>query len=162
MQWPKWWSSSTKDEADLKESATIQATKAWDAIGEKVTEARESVEQNAATTLPTQIKAFAEPQTIVATAVLTVSCLGLFKFYRSYLRRIPQATNITPGFLRRRSLVGRITSVGDGDNFRFYHTPGGRLAGWGWFPGRRVPTEKKELKDKTVHATELTPTRPED
>ncbi|KAL6248927.1 putative endonuclease lcl3 [Rhinocladiella similis] len=151
MQWPKWWSSSTKDEADSNESATSQATKAWDSIGDKVTEARESVERNAATALPAQVKAFAEPQTIVATAVLTASCLGLFKFYKSYLRRIPQATNITPGFLRRRSLVGRVTSVGDGDNFRFYHTPGGRLAGWGWFPGRRVPTEKKELKDQTVH-----------
>ncbi|KIW20136.1 hypothetical protein PV08_00711 [Exophiala spinifera] len=151
MQWPKWWSSSTKDKADSNESATSKATNVWDSIGEKVTEARESVERRTVTSLPPEVKAFTEPQTIIATAVLTVSCLGLFKFYRSYLRRIPQATNITPAFLRRRSLLGRVTSVGDGDNFRFYHTPGGRLAGWGWFPGRRVPTEKKELKDKTIH-----------
>jgi hypothetical protein len=43
-----------------------------------------------------------------------------------------------------------VTSVGDGDNFRIYHTPGGRLAGWGWLPGRRIPMDKKELKDQTV------------
>jgi hypothetical protein len=40
--------------------------------------------------------------------------------------------------------------VGDGDNFRVFHTPGGRLAGWGWLPWRRVPKEKKDLKNKTV------------
>jgi len=40
--------------------------------------------------------------------------------------------------------------VGDGDNFRLFHTPGGRLGGWEWFPGRMIPKEKKALQDKTV------------
>jgi len=44
-----------------------------------------------------------------------------------------------------------VTSVGDADNFRLFHTPGGRLTGWGWLPGRRVHDDKKWLKDKTVH-----------
>jgi endonuclease YncB( thermonuclease family) len=42
-----------------------------------------------------------------------------------------------------------VTSVGDGDNFRFFHTPGGRLAGWGWL--RSIPTDKKALRNQTIH-----------
>jgi len=45
--------------------------------------------------------------------------------------------------------------VGDGDNFRLYHTPGGRLLGWGWFPGRKVPTDPKELRQRTVGRLQL-------
>ena len=41
-----------------------------------------------------------------------------------------------------------MTRVGDGDNFRFYHTPGGLLMGWGWL--RKIPTTRKELKDETL------------
>lgn len=40
--------------------------------------------------------------------------------------------------------------MGDGDNFRLFHTPGGRLTGWEWMPGRKVPTKREELKDRTV------------
>lgn len=94
---------------------------------------------------------FNAKENIVPTAILTGTCLAFYAFYRSYLRRIPAAGNISPGFFRKRSLIGRVTSVGDGDNFRIFHTPGGRLAGWGWLPWRRVPNERKELKDKTVN-----------
>ena len=93
---------------------------------------------------------FTDAQTVIPTILLTGTALLLTRFYRSYLRRIPQATHIQPGFWRRRSLLGKVTSVGDGDNFRIFHTPGGRLAGWGWLPGRKVPEKSKELKDQTV------------
>lgn len=95
--------------------------------------------------------AFSQLETWVAAGGLTIAALAGFRVYRSYLRRIPQATDIRPSFLRKRSIFGRVTSVGDGDNFRLYHTPGGRLTGWGWFPGRRVPTERKALKNQTIH-----------
>ena len=93
---------------------------------------------------------FTEPQAVVPTLLLTGTTLFLVQFYRSYLRRIPQAASIQPAFWRRRSLLGKVTSVGDGDNFRLFHTPGGRLAGWGWMPGRQVPRKREDLKDKTV------------
>lgn len=64
--------------------------------------------------------------------------------------RIPNVDYITPNRLRGRSLYGYVSSVGDGDNFRLFHTPGGRLAGWGWFPGRQVKKMKK-FQGKTVH-----------
>ena len=59
------------------------------------------------------------------------AALGLHQFYRSYLRRLPGTGHVSPGYFRRRSLLGKVTSVGDGDNFHLFHTPGGRLAGWG-------------------------------
>lgn len=93
---------------------------------------------------------YTDPRTVIPTIILTGTALLLASFHRSYLRRIPQAASIQPAFWRRRSLLGRVTSVGDGDNFRLFHTPGGRLAGWGWMPGRRVPEKREDLKDKTV------------
>lgn len=87
---------------------------------------------------------------LLPTLVLTSSTLAIVYGYRNYVRRIPDVTAISPDFFRRRSLFGKVTSVGDGDGFRLFHTPGGRLLGWGWFPGRKVPETRAELKEKTV------------
>lgn len=153
MPWPNLWSSSTKDDRKDEQSLASKAATVLNSSSESVGHASDSTQQNPPNASSSPIlRTFTEPQTIVAAAVLTAASLGLYRFYRSYLRRIPQATGIAPGFLRKRSIVGKVTSVGDGDNFRIYHTPGGRLAGWGWFPGRRVPTDKKELKDQTVYS----------
>ncbi|KAI9684185.1 MAG: putative endonuclease lcl3 [Trizodia sp. TS-e1964] len=91
------------------------------------------------------------PSTLIPTLVLTSSIFLVAKLYRSYLRRIPQAVDIPPSFLRRRSLLGQVTYVGDGDDFRIYHTPGGWLAGWGWLPGRKIPTKRSDLTNQTIH-----------
>lgn len=77
-----------------------------------------------------------------------VAALGLHQFYRSYLRRLPGTGHVSPAYFRRRSLLGKVTSVGDGDNFHLFHTPGGRLAGWGWL--RKVPVGKKEVRGRTI------------
>lgn len=94
---------------------------------------------------------YTDPRNLVPTLLLTTTILVSVRLYRSYLRRIPEATHIRPGFFRKRSLFGTVTRVGDADNFHLFHTPGGRLTGWGWFPGRRIP-EKKALKGNTVSA----------
>ncbi|KAL7629270.1 putative endonuclease lcl3 [Parahypoxylon ruwenzoriense] len=91
---------------------------------------------------------YKDPRNWVPTLLVTTTVLASLRIYRSYLRRIPGATYIQPSFFRRRSLFGRVTSVGDGDNFHLYHTPGGRLAGWDWL--RRVPVKKTQLKNKTI------------
>ena len=74
--------------------------------------------------------------------------LGALQLYANYLRRIPGAAYVRPHSFRNRTLFGRVTSVGDGDNFHLFHTPGGRAVGWGWL--RKVPQTRKELKDRTV------------
>ncbi|KAK5048346.1 putative endonuclease lcl3 [Exophiala bonariae] len=149
MTWLKLWSSSTKD--DAKSTEPSRTTEAIESVTQTIDAATTSIQRETNQVLHSNVTAFTQPQTILATVVLTTASLGIFRFYKTYLRRIPQAVNINPSFLRRRSLVGRVTSVGDGDNFRIYHTPGGRLAGWGWFPGRRIPLDRKELKDQTIH-----------
>lgn len=95
---------------------------------------------------------FTEPRNLIPTALLTSGILFVVYVQRRYLRRFPEATDITSSYFRSRSLLGRVTSVGDGDNFRIFHTPGGRLVGWGWLPWMKVPTVRKELKDKTVRS----------
>ncbi|KAK3330809.1 nuclease domain-containing protein [Apodospora peruviana] len=91
---------------------------------------------------------FLEPGNIIATTLVVTASIGSYAFYRSFLRRFQKTGNIQESFFRRRNLLGKVTSVGDGDGFRLFHTPGGRLAGWGWL--RRVPTVKKELQGRTI------------
>ncbi|KAK0613032.1 hypothetical protein B0T17DRAFT_583794 [Bombardia bombarda] len=91
---------------------------------------------------------YTEPRNIVPSIVVAAVSIGLWGFWRSYLRRLPGTAHIAPGSFRRRSLLGKVTSVGDGDNFHLFHTPGGRLAGWGWL--RSVPVERKMLKGRTI------------
>ncbi|EFW99837.1 nuclease domain-containing protein 1 [Grosmannia clavigera kw1407] len=91
---------------------------------------------------------YKDPQAWVTPTLAVGAALGFSAFYRSYLRRIPSTNHIQPRYFRRRSLLGKVTSVGDGDNFHLYHTPGGWLAGWGWL--RKVPSYRKDLKGKTI------------
>jgi hypothetical protein len=74
--------------------------------------------------------------------------MAVLQLYANYLRRIPGSAYVRPNFFRNRSIYGRVTSVGDGDNFHLFHTPGGRSLGWGWL--RRIPETRKDLKDRTV------------
>lgn len=80
----------------------------------------------------------------------SVSTLGVTFVYRRYFRRLRTAEWVTPDVLRRKRWVrGVVTSVGDADNFRLYHTPG---FGWRWpLKFRRVPILSKELKEQTIH-----------
>ncbi|KAF9766170.1 putative endonuclease lcl3 [Fusarium sp. DS 682] len=74
--------------------------------------------------------------------------MAALQIYANYLRRIPGSAYVRPNFFRNRSIFGRVTSVGDGDNFHLFHTPGGRMLGWGWL--RKIPEARKELKDRTI------------
>lgn len=91
---------------------------------------------------------YKKPRGFIFPALAFGFAFGFWAFYRSYLRRLAGAAHITPGQFRKRSLLGKVTSVGDGDGFHLFHTPGGRLAGWGWL--RSVPKDRKELKGRTV------------
>lgn len=81
---------------------------------------------------------YTSAQVLVPTLLLTAALLGASRVYKRHLRQIPTVAHIKPDELRNRTLYGYVTSVGDGDDFRFYHTPGGRLAGWGWLYRRRA------------------------
>ncbi|KAJ4355289.1 putative endonuclease lcl3 [Ascochyta clinopodiicola] len=97
------------------------------------------------------VASFLEPRTLIPSIALTASTVAGVRLYKSYLRRIPTINHIKPDYFRRKSLFGQVTSVGDADNFRLYHTPGGRLVGWGWLPWKTVPTKRNELMKQTLH-----------
>ncbi|CAL1697475.1 unnamed protein product [Somion occarium] len=79
-----------------------------------------------------------------------VAASATIAFHRRYLRRLPNSEWITPDMIaKKRWIKGKVTSVGDNDNFRVYHTP---WLGWNWpLKFRRIPSTSKELKDQTIH-----------
>ncbi|RMD39223.1 hypothetical protein DV735_g5907, partial [Chaetothyriales sp. CBS 134920] len=137
MRWPGLWSLSTSDDERQPSGPAEPVPKP----SPSPSQTPDRVDRNVLT----------EPQTILAAVALSAAFLGARRVYVSYLRRVPEAKDISRTWLQKRSILGTVTSVGDGDNFRLYHTPGGRLAGWGWLPGRRVPTAKSQLKGQTIH-----------
>lgn len=144
MRWPPWSSKSTNDNKPQQEPSSLSSS------------SHPTPSTNNPST-PLDWTAFTEPRTLVPTLLLTSGILLAVRFHRRYLRRFPDAPSISPSFLRRRTVFGQVTSVGDGDNFRIFHTPGGRLAGWGWLPWKKVPASKKELKDNTVRLSNSYP-----
>ncbi|KAF2831370.1 SNase-domain-containing protein [Ophiobolus disseminans] len=94
---------------------------------------------------------FTDPRSVILSVAAAVTSVAAVRMYKTYLRRIPSVNHIKPHYFRRKGLFGRVTSVGDADNFRLYHTPGGRIAGWGWLPWKRVPTKRDGLTNQTLH-----------
>ncbi|KAM3551993.1 hypothetical protein MY1884_007434 [Beauveria asiatica] len=84
----------------------------------------------------------------VPVVITSLVGLGVLQLYANYLRRIPGAAFIKQSAFRKKTLFGRVTSVGDGDGFHLFHTPGGRAVGWGWL--RKVPEKRRDLKDRTI------------
>lgn len=101
---------------------------------------------------------YKDPRTWIPAFAVTTVLFGGLKFYRTYLRRIPSIEYIHPQLYRKRRLFGLVTSVGDGDGFHLFHTPGGKWAGWGWL--RKIPTDKKALRGNTVGFPDKIPRRP--
>ncbi|KAK4048566.1 Scaffold-type E3 ligase [Microbotryomycetes sp. JL201] len=79
---------------------------------------------------------------LVATAT-GITLATAYAAWSRFMRRIPNVDALTQSYLDGRKLRGVVTSVGDADNFRFYHKP---LLSLG-----KVPTSRAELKDQTIH-----------
>ncbi|KAF8153951.1 SNase-domain-containing protein [Crassisporium funariophilum] len=81
----------------------------------------------------------------------SVTAMSTVLFYKRYMRRIKNSEWVTPKQLtRKRWIRGMVTSVGDADNFRLYHTP--PLGGYRWpIKFRSIPTLSKNLKNETLH-----------
>ncbi|KAH7882694.1 SNase-domain-containing protein [Phlebopus sp. FC_14] len=90
------------------------------------------------------------PYSLVFFTLGAASGVGGTMVWRRWVKRIRTAEWVTPDVLARKRWVrGVVTSVGDADNFRLYHTPG---IGWRRpFKVRHVPKVKGELKDQTIH-----------
>ncbi|ORY28499.1 hypothetical protein BCR39DRAFT_468219 [Naematelia encephala] len=87
---------------------------------------------------------------LISAAASVALTLGGIYGYRHFWRRIRNADYVTSSMLDRKKWIkGVVTSVGDGDNFRLYHTPGPFFH----YPlkFRSIPVTAKELKDETIH-----------
>ena len=101
-------------------------------------------------TFPWPIRLFIETVStpLGAACVSAGTIAGSFLIWRRFFRRIPNASYITPSILRsRRRIVGRVTSVGDADGFRLYHTPGIPFLRQRW---HRPPTKASDLRHQTI------------
>nr|Q874L8.1 RecName: Full=Probable endonuclease LCL3 [Nakaseomyces delphensis]AAO25614.1 YGL085w [Nakaseomyces delphensis] len=86
--------------------------------------------------------------------VLTGTTLATYRGYTRYLRQIRNARGIPSKVFRKRWLYGKVTAVGDGDNFHFFHMPGGLFGGWGWL--RSTPQlEKIDIVKKSRNSKRL-------
>ncbi|KAF8958556.1 SNase-domain-containing protein [Flammula alnicola] len=104
------------------------------------------------TRLKAQFDALPRPVAALTSFALgSATAMSAVLVYKRYARRIRNIDYITPKLLtRKRWLKGVVTSVGDADNFRFFHTS--TLGGYSWpFKFRRVPALSKDLKDETLH-----------
>lgn len=86
------------------------------------------------------------PKVLILSVILTGSILTTYTLFNRYLKQYTKVTEIPSRVFKKEYLYGKVTSVGDGDNFHFFHTPGGYLGGWGWLRAapeliRLPPTE---------------------
>lgn len=84
---------------------------------------------------------------VIPAALLAVSFIALHRFYVKHLTRYKTSSHIPQNLLesKRHRLSGVITSVGDGDNFRLFHTP------FLYSSVNSVPKERKKLVGETIH-----------
>ncbi|KAK9453493.1 hypothetical protein V1511DRAFT_447247, partial [Dipodascopsis uninucleata] len=109
---------------------------------------------------------FFSSENLIQSCIISGSFVLAYATYHRFLKRFKTARDIpVSAFVKHRSLYGKVVYVGDGDNFRLFHTPGGLLAGWLWI--RRIPFEngrykplhvnskirvkKRKLSDETIH-----------
>lgn len=88
---------------------------------------------------------------IASVAAGGVAATGLGFFWGRYAKRMRTTEWITPDWLKgKRWVRGKVTSVGDGDNFRVFHTP--PFGGYHWpLRFRSVPSIPKDLTHQTLH-----------
>ncbi|SCU93749.1 LANO_0E04698g1_1 [Lachancea nothofagi CBS 11611] len=83
---------------------------------------------------------------LLLSVLLTGSILTGYALFNKHLKQYTRATQIPLSAFRKKWLYGKVTAVGDGDNFHLFHTPGGIWGGWGWL--RKVPKLDKVDEDR--------------
>jgi len=92
------------------------------------------------------------PLSIALICVLagSVGTVGALRVRKRYWSRILNSQEMPAETIAKQKWIkGVVTSVGDGDNFRLFHTPG---PFWRWpLKLRRIPSNKKDLQDATIN-----------
>lgn len=147
MGWPSWPFSSLFKSPQASANSSIDDG----SVSTSIVDAKPHRSSWPSTHPPNDLTFYLSPQFLLPATLLTGTVLLGRGMYNAYLRRMPGASSVPATyFTKEKTLFGVVTSVGDGDGFRLFHTPGGRLAGWGWLPWRKIPTGRA-LKDQTVY-----------
>lgn len=93
-------------------------------------------------------------EVIIGTVILTSIILGSKYGFTRYLKQYKEVKDIPSNAFKKRWLYGKVTAVGDGDNFRFFHTPGGILGGW--YTVRTVPSLDRNIITSIPKKTPVT------
>ncbi|KAG0242297.1 putative endonuclease lcl3 [Actinomortierella wolfii] len=160
MVWPfRSGNTTDKDGQDAKKEKPVLSELVSESATNAIAQANQMMDETVRKTMKTGLNVEGDDLLGFVPASMRpyVTAVGLFgaltiasMVYRRRLRWIQNSAYLTPDMLQgRRLLRGKVTSVGDADNFRFYHTPGGIWAGWGWL--RHVPKRNNELKGNTIH-----------
>ncbi|KAL9617963.1 MAG: hypothetical protein Q9160_007268 [Pyrenula sp. 1 TL-2023] len=159
-RWPRLWPFTSKSSSNNENHSSKNATSS---ILSTITSQSPSSLQHSP-----QNFTFTPTQTGLLILLISTLSISTYRLRRYYFRHHPNASSLSPTFYsRRRSLPGLVTTVGDGDNFRLYHTPGGRLVGYQWLRARlrsennvgylrkwiwsSRKTEKRLKADETIH-----------
>lgn len=88
------------------------------------------------------------PAVILYSLLLTGGLLAGFSLFNKHFRQYGSVNDIPQAVFKKQWIYGKVTSVGDGDNFHLFHTPSGIFGGWGWL--RTVPKlQKNTQSDET-------------
>ncbi|KAL9107871.1 MAG: hypothetical protein Q9227_007289 [Pyrenula ochraceoflavens] len=151
MPWPSIWpftsSSSSDNNKSSKKQDQNQSTTSL--FSPPISSTSSTTNQTPDHSLLTRLSTHPLESALLILSISASSILA-YRTHQRYLSRIPTASAIPPSFYRRRTLRGLCTSVGDGDNFRLYHAPGGRLLGYFWLPGRRVRAAEANANTGTI------------
>ena len=151
MKWPEWaslWSSSASEKRD----GTVNDKQGAVPSPSSAANVTSHVVQSTKPLHTADWSRYTTTQTLTVSVLTTATTLALIRLWKRYLRRIPTASYLKPDTFRQRNLYGYVTRVGDGDNFHFFHTPGGKLMGWGWAPRRKVEDMFAQAKGgQTLH-----------
>ncbi|EIW56856.1 SNase-domain-containing protein [Trametes versicolor FP-101664 SS1] len=143
---PSWLPWSSSGSSDTKKPTPITRTEVEHAAEDLTKNTRDLV-----ASLYARAAALPPPLLILSTFALGgTTALGARYVYARNFKRVANGEWVTPQMLaRRRWIKGYVTSVGDADNFRLYHTPG---IGWRWpLKFRSIPVGRTDLKDQTIH-----------
>ncbi|QGN17202.1 putative endonuclease YGL085W [Kluyveromyces marxianus] len=92
------------------------------------------------------------PTVLILSILLTGGFITASSLFNKHFKQYKSAKDIPQSVFRKEWLYGKVTSVGDGDNFHFFHTPSGILGGWGWL--RSVPELQKVTIQPSKKATQ--------
>ncbi|EJF60231.1 nuclease [Dichomitus squalens] len=144
MPWLPWGSSSSSQPPPPKPQTTQERV---DQYTKRLQSQIESLQEQDPQAILTSFNAqLAQLPPYLLLALGAALGLGTRRAYVRYLKRLPNGEWVTPDITQsKRWIKGYVTSVGDADNFRLYHTPG-----IGWL-SRAIPTKRKDLTDQTLH-----------